>query len=78
MIFVTKLLENHQPNRPPQSIRSQSVLHEGSDPLEIGEEGTRLRWCLFFLLFAENNLFSEFRLFVFLLFFTTYYKLFTK
>ena len=42
MIFVTKLLENHQPNRPPQSIRSQSVLHKGSDSLEIGEEGTRL------------------------------------
>ena len=26
------------------------------------------RWCLFFWLFAENNLFLEFRLFVFLLF----------
>ena len=27
-----------------------------------------LRWCLFFWLFAESNLFSEFRLFVFLFF----------
>ena len=27
-----------------------------------------LRWCLFFLLFTENHLVLEFRLFVFLLF----------
>ena len=35
------------------------------------------RWYLFFWIFAENNLFSEFRLFFFY-FFMTYYKLFTK
>ena len=31
-------------------------------------EGRTLRWRLFFWLFVENNLLSEFRLFVFLIF----------
>ena len=44
--------------------------------LNMREE--RLRWCLFFWLFAENHLVLEFRLFVFFYFFMTYYKLFTK
>ena len=38
------------------------------DGMKFSLMDSRLRWCLFFWLFAESNLVLEFRLFVFLLF----------
>ena len=72
-IWLRKILNDlnmEQKENPKILIDNQDAIAISHNPVFHGKKLSILilRWCLSFWLFAESNLFSEFRLFVFLLF----------